>query len=73
MSKIPSVKQINLVNKMTNVLNIDFPKSSRDFTEKKYREFINSHMSEYKNISAENILPDDLYEDCDYDVWAEFY
>lgn len=58
---------------MTNVLNIDFPQSSQDFTSKKYWEFINSHMEECKNVNARNILPDDLYEDYDNDVWAEFY
>lgn len=53
-SKPPSEKQIELVNDITNTLNIDFPQSSMDFTEQTYRKFINDHIEKAKGYWKED-------------------
>ena len=45
----PTEKQINLVDKITSLLKIDFPMSSKDFTKSQYSYFISAYINEYIN------------------------
>ena len=74
MFKLPSDKQIDLANEIAYALSIDFPQSSRDFTAKDYWDFINKHIQEYYDIVYKNKTdPDDYYDNCENDVWGEYY
>lgn len=46
----PTEKQIRLVEAMTDVLKIDFPQSSKEFTKQIYYKFIEEHYEEYRHI-----------------------
>lgn len=48
--KSPSDKQIQLVDAITNTLNIDFPLCSKDFTAATYWKFINDNIDRAKII-----------------------
>ena len=45
--KSPTDKQIAYAEAIADVLNLDFPQSSRDFTRAKYRAFIAAHVAEF--------------------------
>lgn len=45
----PLGEQIEVVNKICQVLNIDFPICSQQFTKASYSWFIKKHACEYKN------------------------
>lgn len=72
----PTEKQILLVEKITNTLNINFPISSKQFTKMQYSNFISAYLEEYKNHRSS--LDDDeeylnwigAYEN---DLWCEHY
>lgn len=42
-------KQIDFVEAITEVLRIDFPQSSKEFTKQIYFEFIKEHYDEFKD------------------------
>ena len=44
MMKTPSEKQIKLADMIAEVLGVDFPQSSAEFTAQIYYEFIHSHI-----------------------------
>lgn len=44
----PTEKQIEFVQAMTDVLGIDFPISSREFTKRTYSKFIKDHYEQFK-------------------------
>lgn len=46
----PTEKQIDFVEEITNVLGIDFPQSSKDFTKQIYYEFIKEHYDEFIQV-----------------------
>ena len=46
----PTEKQIEFVKIITEVLEIDFPQSSLEFTKQTYREFIKEHYDAYKQV-----------------------
>ena len=46
-SKSPTEKQIAFADAIAEYLNIDFPRSSRDFTRAKYSKFISEYAQEY--------------------------
>lgn len=48
--KAPTKKQIALVENITEVLEIDFPQSSVEFTKQIYCKFIKRHYDEFKRI-----------------------
>lgn len=47
--KSPTEKQIRLVEAISDVLEIDFPTSSKEFTKKIYCKFIKEHYDEFKD------------------------
>lgn len=47
--KSPSVKQIELADKIAKKLNLDFPKSDYDFTAQRYWSFIKDNIREYRH------------------------
>lgn len=46
----PTKKQIELVEAITDVLEIDFPQSSDEFTKQIYCEFIKEHYDEFRRV-----------------------
>lgn len=46
----PTKKQIELVEAITDVLEIDFPQSSGEFTKQIYCEFIKEHYDEFRRV-----------------------
>ena len=48
-SKPPSDKQIELAEAIANLLELDFPTSSKDFTAAVYWKFINDHIEEARS------------------------
>lgn len=46
MSNIPSDKQIRVAALIAEILEIDFPQSSEEFTEEIYANFIGNHLEE---------------------------
>lgn len=46
----PTEKQIRLVEAMTDVFEIDFPQSSKEFTKQIYYKFIEEYYEEYRHI-----------------------
>ena len=72
--KSPTKKQINIVEKMTSILNIEFPSSSKEFNKFTYSRWINKHINEYQDIIDVTIYDEEyLYEICENDVWCEYY
>ena len=72
--KSPTKKQINIVEKMTSILNIEFPSSSKEFNKFTYSRWINKHINEYQDIIDATIYDEEyLYEICENDVWCEYY
>ena len=55
----PTEKQINLVDKITSLLKIDFPMSSKDFTKSQYSYFISAYINDYINTLDEYCFDDD--------------
>ena len=45
----PTDKQVKLVEAITDVLGIDFPQSSQEFTKQIYFEFIKEHYDKFKD------------------------
>jgi hypothetical protein len=45
----PTEKQIDFVEAITEVLGIDFPQSSKEFTKQIYFEFIKEHHDKWKD------------------------
>lgn len=45
---IPTKEQIKRVEEITNLLNIDFPQCSKQFTKKIYKNFIDCYNMEYE-------------------------
>ena len=43
-SNMPSDKQIRIADLIAEILEIDFPQSSEEFTEEIYADFINNHL-----------------------------
>ena len=72
--KTPTEKQIHLVENMTRILGIKFPKSPNDFTRQSYFLWIRDHIDEYKEAIYSTIYDEDyVYEFCQNDVWCEHY
>ena len=72
--KSPTKKQISIVEKMTSILNIEFPSSSKEFNKFTYSRWINKHINEYQDIIDATIYDEEyLYEICENDVWCEYY
>ena len=46
MSNIPSNKLIRVADLIAEILEIDFPQSSEEFTEEIYADFINNHLED---------------------------
>lgn len=46
----PTEKQIEFVEAITDVLGIDFPQSSEEFTKQIYCEFIKKHYDEFRLV-----------------------
>ena len=46
----PTEKQIKFVEDITDVLGIDFPQSSQEFTKQIYRAFIKEHYDEFMQV-----------------------
>ena len=46
----PTDKQIDFAEEIADVLGIDFPISSKDFTKQTYCEFIKEHYDEYRQV-----------------------
>lgn len=46
----PTEKQIALVEAMTEILEIDFPQSSKEFTKQTYYEFIKEYYEKYRQV-----------------------
>lgn len=57
----PTEKQIILAERMANMLNIEFPVSSKDFNKATYCMFIKDHYDEWKDYMLDDY--------CDY--WDE--
>ena len=55
----PTDKQIDFVEAITEVLGIDFPQSSKDFTKRTYRNFIDNHYIEFKRVMDDYSYDDD--------------
>lgn len=74
MIRSPSEKQIELADKIADILNIDFPKGSYEFTAYIYWKFINSHMQEYievmKNSKISDIYDGDIWWGYDLGLWG---
>lgn len=47
---MPTEKQINFVETITELLGIDFPQSSKEFTKQIYYEFIKEHYDEFQKL-----------------------
>jgi hypothetical protein len=72
--KSPTKKQIEYVERMTSVLRVDFPTSSKEFTKRAYSAWIAAHIDDYKDLLDSGIYDEDyLYESCENDVWCEHY
>lgn len=69
----PTEKQIHLVEKITSVLEIDFPCCSAEFTKSIYRQFISAYLEDFKREVKGNKYSDELYALCENDIWCEFY
>lgn len=50
--KSPSNKQIELADKIANVLKIDFPRNDADFTAYAYYHFIKEHINDYSQYES---------------------
>ena len=70
--KAPSEKQIKLADLIADSLKIDFPQSSKDFTAFGYWNFINKNIDEFYTLTS-TIDEDDLYDQCENDIWGEYY
>lgn len=46
----PTQKQIDLVDAITEVLDIDFPQSSSEFTKRIYSKFISEHIDAFRQV-----------------------
>lgn len=46
----PTEKQIKLVEAITEVLGIDFPQSSKEFTKQIYSEFIKAYYDDFMQV-----------------------
>ena len=74
MIKTPTEKQINLVENICELLEIDFPINSKEFTRKTYSAFIAAHKDLFKEVIAEMKLDYDyLNETCINDIWTEMF
>ena len=74
MIKTPTEKQINLVENICELLEIDYPINSKEFTRKSYSAFIAAHIDLFKEVIAEmNLDYDYLYETCINDIWTEMF
>ena len=52
MLNIPSDKQIRIADLIAEILEIDFPQSSEEFTEEIYADFISSHLDEALKVAS---------------------
>lgn len=50
-SNIPSDKQIRIADLIAEILEIDFPQSSEEFTEEIYADFISNHLDEALKVA----------------------
>lgn len=57
----PTEKQIKFAEDIARVLGIDFPTSSKEFNKSTFRNFINAHYDEFKEIM--NDVNDVCFED----------
>ena len=55
----PTEKQIDFVEAITEVLGIDFPQSSKEFTKRTYCHFIDNHYIEFKRVMDDYSYDDD--------------
>lgn len=55
----PTEKQIDFVEAIAEVLGIDFPQSSKEFTKRTYRNFIDAHYIEFKRVMDDYSYDDD--------------
>ena len=70
----PTEKQIAYAEAIANVLGIDFPTSSKDFTKYTYSKFISKYKSAFDEIMTSGVHDKDYcYEICQNDVWCEYY
>lgn len=71
--KAPSDKQIELADKMANILDLDFPRGDFEFTAYDYWKFINSHIEQYvecyENSKTADICEDDIFYGFDLGLW----
>lgn len=71
--KTPSDKQIKFADRIAATLEIDFPKSSDDFTAATYYNFIKNHIDEYNKqkryIRADFQLENDIFWGYEYGLW----
>lgn len=70
MSKSPTDRQIAFAERIADVLDIDFPAGSPDFTQWTYYQFINAYIDEYKYVCAERAI--DEYAEDDMAWWDPF-
>ena len=65
--KLPSEAQIQFADFIAEVLEIDFPQSSDEFTAKTYYEFIHSHIDEARQYMDDD-RGDGLWDDI---MWTD--
>lgn len=56
---LPTEKQIEFADVIADVLEIDFPTCSAEFTKWAYQQFISNHIHEYKAIAYSDDPADD--------------
>ena len=61
----PTEKQIRFAEMIADVLNIDFPTSSKEFTKRVYCHFISDNYAAFKSIM------DDYADDDDEMLWFQ--
>lgn len=57
--KVPTKEQIAFANDIAEVLGIDFPTSSKDYTSMTYYKFISDNLAEYQCVISGINEPDD--------------
>ena len=55
----PTENQISFAAEIAEVLGIDFPQSSKEFTKKTYYNFIDDHYVEFKRVMDDYSYDDD--------------
>ena len=58
----PTKEQIDFVEEICEILGIDFPTCSEEFTEQTYYYFIADHINEYREAIVNNPICDEAVE-----------